>query len=61
LLVTHNIDLAPRLDGLQKGERLVLRGEYEWNPEGGVLHWTHRDPGGTHPAGYIERDGRRYQ
>jgi hypothetical protein len=61
VLVAHNIDLAPRLEGLAAGEMLVIRGEYQWNEQGGLLHWTHRDPGGNHPPGYIERNGRRYQ
>jgi hypothetical protein len=61
LLVAHNIDLAPRLEGLTKGEMLTLYGQYEWNERGGVVHWTHQDPQGEHPAGYIERLGRRYQ
>ncbi len=61
VLVAHNIDLAPRLVGLAVGERLILRGQYEWNSQGGVIHWTHHDPDGSHPGGYIERQGRRYQ
>jgi Protein of unknown function (DUF3465) len=61
LLVAHNIDLAPRLDGLARGEPLTLHGQFEWNQRGGLVHWTHRDPQGVHPGGYIERQGRRYE
>jgi hypothetical protein len=61
LLVAHNIDLAPRLDGLRPGDTVTLCGEYVWNNHGGLMHWTHRDPGGRHAAGYIEWQGRRYQ
>lgn len=61
LLIAHNLDLAPRLDGLSVGERVIVAGEYEWNDRGGMVHWTHDDPQGRHPAGYIEWRGRRYQ
>lgn len=61
LLIAHNIDLAPRLDGLRPGERVTVSGEYVWNARGGTVHWTHRDPQGRHVAGYIEWRGRRYQ
>jgi hypothetical protein len=61
LLVAHNIDLAPRLEGLAVGDRVRVSGEFAWNPRGGTLHWTHRDPQGRHVPGYIEWQGRRYQ
>ena len=61
LLIAHNIDLAPRLTGLAAGDTIEAHGEYEWNDKGGLMHWTHKDPGGRHAAGYIEWQGRRFQ
>ena len=59
VLVAHNIDLAPRVP-LQIRQPIKVFGQYEWNNKGGVVHWTHKDPRGTHTAGWIEYQGQTY-
>ena len=61
LLIAHNIDLAKRVDSIQTGDSVEFSGEYEWNPQGGVIHWTHRDPQGQHATGWIKNNGQVYQ
>jgi hypothetical protein len=61
LLVTHNIDIAPRIDGLALGDTVRFCGEYIWTEKGGTLHWTHRDPDGSSPGGWLESDGVVYR
>ena len=61
LLISHNIDLAPRVPGLRKGDVIEFRGQYEWNDKGGVIHWTHHDPGGRRPGGWLRLRGETYR
>jgi hypothetical protein len=60
LLAAHNIDIAPRLDGLKAGDEVEFSGEYVYNQEGGVIHWTHRDPDGNHAGGWLKWNGKTY-
>ncbi len=61
LLVAHNIDIAPRVEGLKAGDTVVFSGVYEWNAEGGTIHWTHHDPEGGHAPGWLRHGGTTYQ
>ncbi|MBT3350468.1 MAG: DUF3465 domain-containing protein [Nitrospinaceae bacterium] len=60
LLISHNIDLAPRVP-LATGDEVEVRGRYEWNAKGGLLHWTHHDPEGKRPGGWIRLEGNVYR
>jgi hypothetical protein len=61
LLIAHNIDIAPRIEPLNSGDRVTFYGQYEWNPEGGVIHWTHRDPDGSHVSGWLKLNDKTYE
>ena len=61
VLIAHNIDIAPRVAGLQEGDSVRFYGEYVWNEKGGMVHWTHHDPDGRHVAGWLKHNGRTYQ
>jgi len=61
VLIEHNIELAPRISDLGEGDPVSFAGEYIWNTQGGLVHWTHHDPAGRHVAGWLKHKGRTYQ
>jgi len=61
LLMAHNIDLAPRIGNLKTGYTVAFYGEYEWNAQGGVIHWTHNDPNGRHVGGWLRHNSKTYK
>jgi len=60
LLIAHNIDLAKRVP-IGMGDRVHVRGMYEWNDLGGLVHWTHHDPQGIEDGGYVRYRTRVYE
>ena len=60
LLFAHNLDLSSHIP-LQVGDEISFSGEYVYNPKGGIVHWTHRDPKSQHMAGWVLAHGKKYQ
>jgi hypothetical protein len=58
--VEVNTDLAGEFP-ISDGEPVTVKGEYEYYPRGGVIHWTHHDPRFRHEAGFIAIGGKTYQ
>ena len=57
--IEHNISIARRVP-LKEGDHVIVHGEYVWNSQGGLIHFTHHDPQGTHEGGYIQDGGTTY-
>jgi len=57
--VVFNSDFGPRVP-VQLGQLQDVAGEYIWNSKGGLLHWTHYDPRGRRPDGYVQINGQIY-
>ncbi len=57
--VEDNVELTGSIP-LHAGDLVELRGEYIYDPRGGIVHYTHRDPRGRHPSGYVRVNGRLY-
>ena len=60
VLVIHNIDIAPKIYDLKVGDNIEFQGQYQWNSQGGMVHWTHHDPNNKHPIGWVKHKGRVY-
>jgi hypothetical protein len=60
LLIAHNVEMAGRVP-VGMGDRIHVRGVYEWNDLGGLVHWTHRDPHSTDEGGYIRYRSKTYR
>ena len=57
--IEHNISIAKRVP-VTDGDHVIVHGEYIWNAQGGLIHFTHHDPQGTHENGYIVDNGTTY-
>jgi hypothetical protein len=60
LLFAHNIDVAPRVP-LKRGDTIAFRGQYVWNAQGGIVHWTHRNRGDKKAGGWIVWKGQNFR
>jgi hypothetical protein len=60
LQVETNVDVTGPVP-LHEGEAVVVKGEYEFEPVGGVIHWTHHANGGRHEGGFVEAGGKYYE
>ena len=60
LLLAQSIDPAPRIDAFRTGDSIAFADVDKWNPQGGLIHWTHRDPDGRRRAGWLKYAGITY-
>ena len=59
VIVIHNVEDSDRVP-VRLEDPVLVRGQYEWEESGGVLHWTHRDSSPNRRHGWVEHMGRRY-
>jgi Protein of unknown function (DUF3465) len=59
LLIDNNVDIGKRVP-VANGDEVIVHGEYVWNDQGGLIHFTHHDPAHTHEDGWVEVKGIRY-
>ena len=60
ILISHNIDIATRVDTLTINDDVEFYGEYVWNAKGGLVHWTHHDPQHQHIDGWLKHQNITY-
>jgi hypothetical protein len=59
VLVENNVSIGKRAPAAV-GDVVTVHGEYVWNDQGGLIHFTHHDPQRTHEDGWIDVGGARY-
>ena len=58
--VVDNVSIAPRVPA-HPGDRVTVQGELvRARSPLPIVHWTHHDPGGRHPDGFVSLNGRVY-
>jgi hypothetical protein len=60
VLVDNNVTIGQRAP-VAVNDDVIVHGEYVWNDQGGLIHFTHHDPAPAHEGGWIELHGVRYQ
>ena len=60
VLVDNNVTIGQRAP-VSPGDDVIVHGEYVWNDQGGLIHFTHHDGAPNHEGGWIELKGLRYQ
>ncbi|MGB6062223.1 MAG: DUF3465 domain-containing protein [Candidatus Aquilonibacter sp.] len=60
LRVETNVDITGPVP-LRPGETVTVKGQFEDDASGGVIHWTHHDPSGRHAGGYVLAGGKYYE
>ncbi len=60
VLVDNNVTMGQRAP-VAPHDDVIVHGEYVWNDQGGLIHFTHHDPAPSHEGGWIELNGLRYQ
>ena len=58
VLLAHNIDVAPRIP-VKKNDTIIVKGQYEWNEKGGVVHWTHKKDNNSY--GWVVFNNKKYE
>ena len=57
IMIVHNLNLAPNVS-IAQGETITFCGTYQ--PDYGILNWTHFDPQGQHDNGFLYFNGLTY-
>jgi hypothetical protein len=60
VLIDNNVTVGQRVP-IATSDDVTVHGEYIWNDQGGLIHYTHHDPAPGHEGGWIDHNGVRYQ